>query len=129
VPLLNWSELDADLAVAKSTRAQATQAYRGVVQRAFAEVSSSLSAIEQATQVVALRQRRQAVLAATVETADALFRAGKASYLEVLLAQQSSLEAEIELIEALRDGHVARIRLYKALGGGWQDRSAARGEQ
>jgi len=128
LPLLNLGDLDADLTEAEATRVQAIHAYRGTVQRAFAEVQAGLAGVEQASEVVSERQRRQAAIAGTVDAADALFRAGKASYLEVLLAQQGSLEAEIELIEALRDRHLARIGLYKALGGGWQGAGAPRDE-
>jgi outer membrane protein TolC len=90
------------------------------VLRAFIEVATGLYAVQQTTEVVAQQRARVAAVADTVEAADALFRAGKATYLEVLLAQQSKLDAELQLVSALRDQHIASIRLYKALGGGWR---------
>ncbi len=125
-PLVNRRAIEAEFAAARSTQVQAMYEYQSVVLKSFAEVATGLSAIEQSAQIVELRKRKQAAVATTVETADALFRAGKASYFEVLLAQQNTLEAEIELVEALRDQQVASVGIYKALGGGWRDTLSAR---
>lgn len=118
-PLVNRSAIQADFAAASAAQVQAMYAYQGVVLRSFAEVASGLSAVEQAAQVTAQQRQRYAALERSVETAEALFRAGKATYLEVLVAQQSLLEARLAVVEALKDHHVARLRVYKALGGGW----------
>ena len=48
------------------------------------------------------------------------YKAGKASYFEVLQAQQLLFPAEVTLAEARRDEFIAAVvQLYKALGGGW----------
>jgi outer membrane protein, multidrug efflux system len=47
--------------------------------------------------------------------------AGKASYYEVLEAQQQLFPSELNLARTRRDQLLAVISLYKALGGGWQD--------
>jgi len=119
-PLVNRRGLEAAFATAEATQIEAMYRYQSIVLTSFAEVATGLSALEQAAEVVAQRRRKKAAVAGTVEAADALFRAGKATYLEVLLAQQNTLEAELELIEALRDQHIASVRIYKALGGGWR---------
>jgi outer membrane protein, multidrug efflux system len=119
-PLVNRRAIEADLAIATATQREALLAYQRAIVTGFAEVAAGLAALEQAAQLVAEHRRKQLAVAGTVEAADALFRAGKATYLEVLLAQQNTLEAELELIEALRDQHVASVRLYRALGGGWR---------
>ena len=41
------------------------------------------------------------------------------SYLEVLDAERSLFDAELEQSETLRESLQAIVRLYKALGGGW----------
>jgi outer membrane protein TolC len=69
---------------------------------------------------VALRQQQQRTVERSIATADTLFRAGKASSLEVLFAQQSRLRADVELVEAWRRQRIARVTIYKVLGGGWQ---------
>jgi multidrug efflux system outer membrane protein len=50
--------------------------------------------------------------------------AGKASYYEVLEAQQQLFPSEINLARTRRDQLVAVVTLYKALGGGWQQEGA-----
>ena len=45
---------------------------------------------------------------------------GHISYIDVLDAQRSYLNAEIDLTHAVRDEYIALIELYKALGGGWR---------
>ena len=46
--------------------------------------------------------------------------AGKASYLEVLLAQQESVQVQLELTRVVTLRRLLGVGLYKALGGGWQ---------
>lgn len=119
-PLFNRSALDAALDGAKAARLHALYGYRSTVLRAFVEVSSALAAVERAGRVVVERSSRRDTASRTAELADALFGAGRASYLEVLLVQQAVLEAELELVDARLEQRLAAVRLYKALGGGWQ---------
>jgi multidrug efflux system outer membrane protein len=47
------------------------------------------------------------------------YAAGRASYFEVLQAQQLLFPAEQALAQTKRDQYVAVVGLYRALGGGW----------
>ena len=47
------------------------------------------------------------------------YNAGKASYFEVLDAEQLLFPAQNALAQAQRDQLLAVVDLYKALGGGW----------
>jgi outer membrane protein TolC len=87
---------------------------------AYAEVVNALSSLEGGVRIAAFRRERQAAVAQTVENADALYRAGKASYFEVLLAQQNALSAELDLIDGLARQHAAVVVLYRAHGGRWR---------
>jgi len=120
LPVFNRAELQAGEQQATALQVQAAIEYQSVVLRAFVEVSSALAAVERAAQVTAERERRQVALEQSVESANALFGAGKASYLDVLIAQQGALEAELELVEARLAQRNAGIALYRALGGGWR---------
>lgn len=119
-PLVNRRGIEAAFATAQATQIQAMYGYQRAVVTSFAEVATGLHTLAQAALIVEQYKRKRDAAAGTVDTADALFRAGKATYLDVLLAQQSTLDAELELIGALRDQHVATIHLYRALGGGWR---------
>ena len=47
------------------------------------------------------------------------YKAGKASYIEVLDAEQALFPSENALAQTQRDQLLAVVNLYKALGGGW----------
>lgn len=94
--------------------------YRKTVLVAFQETADALAAQE------ALAQRRSALEAQVValrratELASARYDAGRASYFEVLEAQQELFPAEDALAQNQRDQLIAVVDLYKALGGGWK---------
>jgi len=44
---------------------------------------------------------------------------GVTSYLEVLDTERTLFSVELELSELRKDYHIAYVKLYKALGGGW----------
>lgn len=64
--------------------------------------------------------READLLAQSVNISNNLFRSAHADYMEVLLTQREALEAKIDLTEIRLKQVLARVNLYKALGGGWQ---------
>lgn len=119
-PLVNRSGIEADFAAAKAQQIQAMYEYQKAILTGFIEVANGLTAIERSARAVDFRRAQRAAAVGTVEAADALYRAGKATYFEVLIAQQNTLAAELELIEASKRQRLASVGLYRALGGGWQ---------
>lgn len=119
-PLVNRSGIEADHQIAKALRVQALLGYRKVLLTAFSEAVTGAASLEQREALVRLKTEQRAALARSVETSELLFRAGKASWLEVLTAQQAVLRAELEWIEAWLGYRAAQVALYRALGGGWQ---------
>ncbi|MDP1828605.1 MAG: efflux transporter outer membrane subunit [Archangium sp.] len=119
-PLVNRSAIEANFDGAKASQLQAMYNYQKVVLNAFVEVATGLSNIQNTEKILALRKEQKEAVEKSVETADILYRAGKASYLEVLAAQQTALRADLELIETWRRQRVASVAIYRALGGGWQ---------
>lgn len=55
----------------------------------------------------------------TINQANLLFTSGYATYLEVINAQRVALESELKLIKLKEERLQMKIKLYKALGGGW----------
>lgn len=119
-PLVNRAAIEARFQGAQAAQLEAVYGYQKVVLTAFIEVTTGLSAVEATGRLVALKQEQKAAVERSVETADLLFRAGKAAWLEVLLAQQVALRSELELVEAWRQQRVAAVTTYRALGGGWR---------
>ena len=98
--------------------------YKQKVLVAFQETSDALAA----QQTLALRrtalQSQVRALQNSSELALMRYDAGRASYFEVLEAQQQLFPVEDELAQTELDQLIAVINLYKALGGGWQGTEA-----
>ncbi|WP_223668751.1 efflux transporter outer membrane subunit [Kangiella shandongensis] len=110
--------LQANLDVANAQQQRLVAEYEKAVQQAFSEVyqlttnSSTYVGELEANRSLVKAQRKRLALA------EAKYKAGLASYLEVLNAQQDKFSAEQALLETERAQLANVISLYKALGGG-----------
>jgi multidrug efflux system outer membrane protein len=118
-PLFTGGRLTGRYRQSKAACEEAKLQYQDTALVAFREVSDSLISRRRfeegrSEQAQAVEAGRQAVELATVR-----YKEGKASYYEVLEAQQQLFPAENTLsrIEVAR--RLAVVQLYKALGGGW----------
>ena len=95
-------------------------AYEDKVLQAFHEVSNAVEAYQSSVRNTFLME---ALLSSSRKYMDlALFQHlnGQINYLDVLDAQRSYFNAEVQHSNAIRDQYLAMINLYKALGGGWK---------
>jgi multidrug efflux system outer membrane protein len=99
--------------------------YEKTLQTAFREVADALA--ERRTLAERLDAQRALVAASTrsFELAQALFKGGGGSYLEVLDAQRALYAAQQTLIGLQLTDQANRVTLYKVLGGGWHAQAAA----
>lgn len=121
VPIFNRGGLDAGLEGANASRDIALANYEKSLQSAFREVSDALAVRETLDERINAQKAQTRASEAAFHDADALFRNGSISYLEVLSAQRglyASQQAEIALNLQEQDN---RLALYKALGGGWKE--------
>jgi multidrug efflux system outer membrane protein len=101
---------------------QAVALYRQQVITAWREVNDAAVSVRKLGEV-ATQVEIQVTAATTAERLARLrYDGGVSSYLEVLDAQRSLFNSELTLAQANRDQLVALVQLYKALGGGWQER-------
>ena len=56
----------------------------------------------------------------TMELAQLQYLNGVIGYLDVLDAQRNYFDAQVGLSNAYRDKQITMVKLYKALGGGWE---------
>lgn len=119
-PLVNRKAIIALYQNASAAQIEATYDYEQTVINAFGEVSTKVAAIDNLAKNYQLKVDQVTALTASVEVANQLFRAARADYLEVLLAQREALDARSELIETKQQQLSAVVNLYRALGGGWQ---------
>jgi len=119
-PLLNRAQFRADFRLATAGSYEAYYRYQQSLQTGFREVVNGLQGLENYRAAAAARQEEVALLTKAVTTSNKLFVAGYATYLEVITAQRSVLEAELSLAEARQRQLLQSVGLYRALGGGWQ---------
>ena len=91
--------------------------YQKSILRGVQEVSTQLSAIDNYKKAYQLKNNEVKELKTSLSTANDLYLAGYASYLEVIVAQGSMLNAEIEQVSLKRQSYTALINLFRALGG------------
>ena len=119
-PIINMNALKAQFNTAQANQLTAMYHYQKTVLNAYVEVANQLVAIENLQQVNLLKTQQNALLKKSVETSGELYRTARATYLEVLLAQQNALQSNIELIGVIKQQRLSAINIYKALGGGWK---------
>jgi len=118
-PLFTGGRLTGRYRQTKATCEEAKLHYQETALSAFREVSDALISYhsletERAEQFEAVNAGREAVAVATDR-----YKEGKASYYEVLEAQQQLFPAENTLSRIEAGRRLAVVQLYKALGGGW----------
>ncbi|MBC6605757.1 efflux transporter outer membrane subunit [Hymenobacter sp. BT188] len=118
-PLLNRNFLKATLTQATAQQQAAYYGYQQAVQKGFQEVTTSLRGVENYRCVYELQEQEVVALTKAVEISNDLYTASYATYLEVITAQRSALEAELNLANTRREQFLLLIELYRALGGGW----------
>jgi multidrug efflux system outer membrane protein len=120
LPIFTGGQLRADLDAAKIEARVEVANYEKAIQTAFREVSDALAGnstytteINERTTLIDTQQRR-------FELANARYRQGEDSYLNVLSAQQDLYSAQQGRLVAQLNKLASQIALYKALGGGWK---------
>lgn len=119
-PVVNMKALEARFNTAKANQLSAMYNYQKTILNAYVEVANQLNNIKNLKQIKALRKQQSDALLQSVEISNELYKSAKATYLEVLIAQQSALQSSRELINVTKQQRIASINLYKALGGGWK---------
>lgn len=95
--------------------------YYGSAIAAFRDVENALNANELNERELGLRREAYAQAQRAFQLLDVRYSAGAIDFLPVLDAQRSAVETADALKRAEYARFVARINLYKALGGGWSE--------
>lgn len=124
-PLFQGGRLEGGVEASEARKAELVELYRKAVLVAFQESEDALAATRSA------RERLAAYEIAVTEARNAYrlareqFDAGRIDFLTLLDTQRSQLSAEDEFIRARLEAVAAAVQLYKAMGGGWQEKAEA----
>ena len=120
VPIFEGGRLKATLNLRKEQQQEAAVSYQRTVLSAWHEIDNALTAYS------AEQQRRDQLAASVADDQKALslaqaqYKGGLGSFLQVLTAERSLLSAQQDLANNTTDISTNLVSLYKALGGGWE---------
>ena len=117
-PIFANGQLIAGLKVAKAQQEQAYNTWQNAVLSAGSEVSNALVLYNSSDEKSKLEEKQVESLTKNVEYTKMLFNEGSSTYLEVITAQQSLLNAQLSKIADDFYKMQAVVNLYYALGGG-----------
>ena len=117
-PLFMKGQLTAGLRVAEAQYQQAYNNWQNAVLKAGSEVSDALVLYNSSDEKAKLEAKQVETLEKNVEHTKMLFKSSGSTYLEVIGAQQSLLNAQLSRITDEFHKMQAVVSLYNALGGG-----------
>ncbi|GEO03099.1 RND transporter [Adhaeribacter aerolatus] len=120
LPIFSQNQLKARHRYASAATKEAFFNYQKSIFNGVQEVATGLNAIQRYKEIQELKAQEVTTLQDAITTSNDLFRAGYATYLEIITAQKGALAAELELINIHKARLLSTVDLYRALGGGWQ---------
>jgi outer membrane protein, multidrug efflux system len=121
VPLFTGGRLADQLRAARARAEQARARYEQTVLAAFSEADDALIGVRLGRDQLGAQQTQVQALARAYALAVQRYQNGVSSYLEVLDSQRSLFNAQLSLVAQQRQYLGATVRLYKALGGSWDN--------
>jgi multidrug efflux system outer membrane protein len=118
-PIFQGGRLKATVKAQEAFWDESIAQYKNTVTGAFRETSDALIAQQTLVEQRSALEGQVKANREAVDLATQRYTVGRASYFEVLDAEQSLFPSEDALAQAQRDQLIAVVSLYKALGGGW----------
>lgn len=116
-PVFNRGQLTSNLKIAKARQEEAQIQFRQTVLEAGNEVNNTLADLQNARTTLQLQQQQIERLEETLSDSEAQMRYGSGNYLQVILARQSLLTAELSLLSAGYKELESYIKLCVVIGG------------
>ena len=119
-PLFAGGKIRSGVKYSEARQQEALLTYRQTIQQAFRGVSDAL--VEYRKDREFRQQQQQLAISAqdAARLSDVRYRGGAASYLEVLTNETNYFAAEQGLAQAQLNELVGLVRIFRSLGGGWQ---------
>ncbi len=122
-PLFKGGQLVHERRAAVAAAQEAAANYKATVLIAFQNVSDTLYALQGDAAALAAQASAERSAAGSLELVQAQYKAGGASFLQVLAAEQTYQSAAIALVKARAQRYADTAALFQALGGGWWNRA------
>lgn len=119
-PLFNKRKLKTDFEVAKLERNKSEIDFQMTVYTAINDVTDALITLDLLNKQLEIAEEQVATSKLGIKQSNLLFNSGFATYLEIINAQRVALDSELNLNKLKQNKLLARVKLYKSLGGGWK---------
>ncbi|HEY6644063.1 efflux transporter outer membrane subunit [Povalibacter sp.] len=128
-PIFAAGGIKGQVSIAEAREQQALFAYRRAIQTAFQEVEDALIAGQKSREELTAQAQRLDALRNYARLAHLRHDNGYTSYLEVLDAERSLFNVELDYTRVKSETYLALVDLYKAMGGGWVMEASAMAPQ
>jgi NodT family efflux transporter outer membrane factor (OMF) lipoprotein len=122
-PLFQGGQLVHQRRAAVAAAQEAAANYKATVLTAFQNVADALLALSGDADALAAQTAAERSAAGSLQLIQVQYKAGGASYLQVLTAQQTYQNAAVALVKARAQRFTDTAALFQALGGGWWNRN------
>ncbi len=119
VPIFTGGSLMGQLKATEAIQKQALFNYQNIIQNAFREVDDALIDQRRTREHLEAQKRQVDALKEYARIARLRYENGYTSYIEVLDAERSLFNAELQYAQTQGILFQALVNLYKAVGGGW----------
>ncbi|GAA4289502.1 efflux transporter outer membrane subunit [Aestuariibaculum suncheonense] len=119
-PIFNQRKIRTQKEVADAQQEQALLNFKKALLTAGSEVSNALYKYNAETEKFEYRQKEVEALRNAEVNSEELLQNGYATYLDLLTARQSALNAELNVIDNKLQQLLSVVTIYEALGGGWK---------
>jgi multidrug efflux system outer membrane protein len=118
-PLINRNALKAEFSTVSALQHNALYNYQKSILTGFTEVYNQVKNIANLNEIYDLKKQEVNTLKDAIKFSNLLFQTNRADYLDILIAQQNLLQAQLDLLKYRQQQQQSVINLYKSLGGGW----------
>jgi len=119
MPIFTGGALAGQVQVAEATQQQALFGYQKAIQEAFREVNDALVNQDRTGAQLVTQKSQVKSLVEYSEIARLRYDNGYTSFIEVLDAERSLFNAQLQFTQTQQTQFQAMVNLYKAMGGGW----------
>jgi outer membrane protein, multidrug efflux system len=119
MPIFTAGAIAGQVQAAEAGQQQALLAYQKAIQEAFREVNDSLVDQDRTREQLKAQKRQVEALQQYASIARLRYENGYTSYIEVLDAERSLFNAQLQYTQTQQAQMQAMINLYLAMGGGW----------
>jgi multidrug efflux system outer membrane protein len=120
LPIFQGGQLKAGLRQAKARYEELEANYRNAVLGAYNDVETALTDLHSRADEAGAQQKALDAAHQYLDLTQTQYRNGLVTYLQVINAEQTSLQSELSAVQILNGQMVSTVLLIKALGGGWE---------